>query len=229
MRVFFKSWILLLLTASYCFSQEPVPILGASWERVTIRAEQPRVSASGPAKPVLPENKYFQRKAREQRTDNPMDPYEASIEGRSAAMDRAVQESRTPQPDDATGYSYVAKVRNDTGRTVAIIFWEYEFTEIAQPSRVVRRQFLCGVKVANGETKELSAFSLLAPSEVISAESLSATADKLFKEKVKVNRIEFADGAILQRDGWKYDDVRDAVRRATSTPWDKDKGMCRGL
>ena len=227
MNVLFRTLILVLLFSSYCFSQEPVPILNTRWHRTVQPAPKNVVAPTSPAQPVIPENKYFQRKAREQRTDNPMDPNEATIEGRSAAMDRAVQQSRTPQPDDVVGFTYLAEMRNDTGRTIAIIFWEYQFTEIARPTNVSRRQFLCGIKLKDGQTKEFSAFSLLGPSDTIDVESLAKSNEKLFSERARVNRIEFSDGAILQRDNWKFEDVKDAVTRATSTPWGNE--TCRAL
>jgi len=227
MSVLFKASILILLFSGWCLSQEPVQILSARWQRATLRAPDPDVSPVGPVTPMIPENKYFQRKTRDQRTDNPTDPTQESMEGRSRTMDKAVRESRTARPDDQKGYSYTVAVRNDTGETIAIIFWEYEFTEIARPANVIRRQFLCGVRMKNGEKKDLSVFSTLGPSDVIDVESLEKSTEKLFKEKVQVNRIEFSDGNILQRDGWKFDDVREAVKRATSTPWGQE--MCRAL
>ena len=227
MRILLATSLFVLLASPWCLGQEPVPILKATWQRATVPAAKIPVTPTVPAKPIIAENKNFQRNARAQRTDNPMDPYEASIEGRSAAMERNVQAARAPQPDDATGYSYAAEVRNDTGKTVAIIFWEYQFTEIAQPMNIVKRQFLCGVKLKNGDRQLLSVFSLLGPSDVIDAESLAKSNTKLFEEKVVVNRIEFSDGAILQRHGWKYEDVKDAVKRATSAPWGNE--TCRSL
>lgn len=227
MSVLLKASILVLLLSPYCFSQEPVPILRSHWRRTIKPAPKPNITAGGPVKPVNPDEKHFQRKAREQRTDNPRDPYEDSIEGRSAAIDRAVQESRTPKTDDVNGYSYVAEVRNDSGSTVEVIFWEYQFTEIARPTNVIRRQFLCGVKLKDGERKELSVFSLLGPSDALDVKSLAKSTDKLFDEKVQVNRIELSDGSVLQRDKWKYSDVKKAVEQVTSTPWGNE--MCRAL
>ena len=227
MRVLFKASMLALLISSYSFSQEPVSVLSSRWSRTVKPAAKPNVPASGPVKPVNPDEKFFQRKAREQRTDNPRDPYEDSIEGRSAAIDKAVQESRAPQPDDVTGYTYVVEVKNDSGSSVEVIFWEYQFTEIAHPTNVVRRQFLCGVKLKNGERKELSAFSLLGPSDSLSVESLAKSKEKILDEKVIVNRIELSDGNVLQRNNWKYSDVKPAVERATATPW--ENGTCRAL
>lgn len=227
MSVLLKASILVLLISPYCFPQEPVPILNARWKRATVRAQKPEVTPVGPVTPVMADTKYFQRKAREARTDNPMDPNTESMEGRSRAMDKAVRESRTAQGDDVTGYTYTAEMRNDTGSTISIIFWEYKFVEIARPANVVRRQFLCGTEFKNGVTKELSAFSLHGPSDVIAVDSLAKVDEKLFTESVQVNRIELSDGTIIQRDNWKFSDVKEAVQRATSTPWGNE--VCRAL
>jgi hypothetical protein len=180
-----------------------------------------------PVRGVTPENKYFQRKAREERTDITVDPNEMTIDGRSAALEKVVEESRAPKLEDTKGFSYVAEVRNDSGKTVAVVFWEYFFAEIARPTNVTRRQFLCGVKLKNGEKKELSVFSLLGPSDTIAVESLAKSPDKLFTEEVFVNRIEFSDGSILQRDDWKYSDVKASVERITAIPWGNE--TCRAL
>ena len=74
---------------------------------------------------------------------------------------------------------------------------------------------------------ELSVFSLLGPSDTIDAESLAKSTNKLFDENVRINRIELSDDTILQRNDWKYDDVRSSIKRATSTPWGKE--ICRAL
>ena len=78
-----------------------------------------------------------------------------------------------------------------------------------------------------GEKKDFSAFSTLGPSDVIDMESLSKAKTKLFNESVKVNRIELMDGNILQRQDWKFQDVKESVQRVTSTPWGTD--TCRAL
>ncbi|MEO7658722.1 MAG: hypothetical protein ABIV48_03825 [Pyrinomonadaceae bacterium] len=227
MKVLLRTTIVILLLSSHYFSQEPVSVLRSRWFRTVRQAPETKLPSISSAKPVNPNEKHFQRKAREQRTDNPRDPYDDSIEGRSAALDRAVQQSRTPHADDAEGYSYEVEVRNDTGQTVRVIFWEYRFVEIARPENEVRRQFLCGVKLNNSEKKELSAFTLRAPSDVLYVASLAKPPNKLFHEKVLVNRIELSDGNILQRNDWKYEDVKAAVEAVTSTPWGTD--VCRAL
>jgi len=125
------------------------------------------------------------------------------------------------------GYLYTTKVRNDSGRKMEVVFWEYRFTELANPANVVRRQFLCSANIKPGDSKELPVFSLLGPSDVLTAESIANTTGKIFDEKVVVNRIEFSDGAMIERRDWKYEDVRKAVERVTATPWGKE--VCRGL
>lgn len=204
-----------------------MPVLNSSWQRTTRRVQDPEVPASGPARVLTVDDKNFQRKAREQRTDNPLSPDKDSIDARSAAIERNVQESRTPKAHDVSGYSYTSSVKNDSGKTVKVIFWEYKFTEIARPSNVVRRQFLCAVSLKKGASIDLSAFSILGPSDTIDTESLAKSTDKVFEEHVQINRIEFSDDTVLQRGGWKLDDVKASVDRVTATPWGRE--ICRVL
>lgn len=227
MNLVSKASIFIFLASQITFAQDPMPVLASRWERTTHRAHQPVASGQLPARGLTNDDKYFQRKAREARTDVTTDPTEMTMDARSAAMEKAVQESRLSKADDLQGFSYVASVRNDSGKTVEIIYWEYRFAEIARPSNVVRRQFLCGSKLKNGEKRDLPAFSLMGPSDSINLESLAQSTGKLFDEEVIVNRIEFADGSILQRDGWKFADVKSGVERALSSPWGKE--VCRML
>ena len=227
MRLLLKTSFLLLLIAPCCFPQDPLPVVGAAWQRVLQKGQPGDSTPLSPARAVIAENKYYQRKAREQVSPGMADPNEQTVDGRSAAIDKAVQESRTPKSEDVYGYSYVASVRNDSGKKIDVVFWEYRFTEIANPANLVRRHFLCAANLKNGGQKELSAFSTLGPSDVIDAASLAKATEKLFNEEIVVNRIEFADGSILQRANWKFDDVKRSVERATSTPWGKE--VCRAL
>jgi hypothetical protein len=227
MSLALKTSILVLLISPYCFSQDPMPVLNSSWQRTIQKAQKPTTDGSGPMRGMTAADKYFPRKAREGRVDPPNDPSLMTEDDRRAAIEKAEQESRMPKSEDVHGFSYLANVRNDSGKTVKVIFWEYRFTEIARPTNVVRRQFLCSVNLKNGDSKDLSVFSLLAPSDVIDAESLAKSTDKLFDEKVFVNRIEFSDGTLRQRGNWKYEDVQKSVERATSVGWGNE--TCRGL
>lgn len=219
----------LLVTAPGLFAQNedaPFTFLETGWSRATRNEKTAEVRNNGPVRMMIPENRNFQRNAREQQNKG-IDPNENTVDGRSATLERINQEAQAPRKDDKTGYSYFAKVRNDSDRTIQIIYWEYRFTELATPTNVVRRQFLCGATIKPGDQSTLTAFSSLAPSEVISAESLAKTNTPIFDEKVFVNRIEYSDGAILQRHDWKFDEIKKSVKQVTSTPWGKE--TCRAL
>lgn len=215
-----------LLLAPFCFAQDPLPVLSSGWQRSVQKTQRPADAPQAPAAEFIPENKNFQRNAREAKM-NAIDPNRDTLDGRRAAMDKVVQDSRTPAASAQAGYTYRTNVRNEGTKTVKVVFWEYRFKEIAQPAHVTRRQFLCSVTMKPGDTRELTAFSGLGPSDVITAESLGSASEKLFDEKVIINRIEFSDGTLLQRGNWKYDDVKAQVDRATQKPWLKE--VCRPL
>lgn len=204
-----------------------VSVIDFRWERVRIPGEKIDNSSVPPVRAVINENKMRQRAAREQQPRGTFDPNEGTVDGRSAALEKSVQESRSAKTEDVNGFRYTANVRNDSDRKIEIVFWEYRFTEFANTANVVRRQFLCVVKTKPGDKQILSGVSILGPSETISAESLSDPNAKLFDEKILINRIEYADGAILQRREWKMSEVKSSVDKAASSPWGKE--VCKML
>ncbi len=141
-------------------------------------------------------------------------------------MDKAVRDARKPTIE-VEGYAYRVKFQNPGAKNIDVIFWEYQFEETANPSNLTRRQFLCGVQIKGGKEKELQAFGGSGPAGAISAESLANNAANPFAERVRINRIEYADGSIWQRKDWNYAEVRAAIQRAVSTPWGAE--MCRAL
>ena len=92
---------------------------------------------------------------------------------------------------------------------------------------MTRRQFLCGVNIKPAKDKELQAFSVSAPSDVVSVETLSNKTGNALQEKIVINRVEYADGTIWQRKDWNFGEIRLSYRRAVGTPWGAE--MCRGL
>ena len=217
--------IVSLLVSPFCLAQDPMPVLSSAWQRVVKKAVDSRPEPYTPMRAILADDKNFQRNAREQRTDKPLDPNKDSVDARSAQLEAMEQESRSGAPKDSPGFTYSARVRNDSGKTAKVIFWEYRFIELANPTNVVRRQFLCSVNLKKGSEMDLSAFSLLAPSESIDVKSLGTTPEKLFDERVQINRIEFSDDTVIQRGGWKYDDYRSSIEKVASMPWGKE--ICR--
>ena len=224
-----KLSILLLTATSAGFAQDPLPVLRFGWQAAIKKAQKVEVPQTGPAKLMTTDDTLIARTNREARTDHPDDPSQQTPDGRRAIIEKNEQEAKMPQPTDVKGFTYTATVRNDSPKTVKVIYWEYRFAELAHPVNVARRQFLCSVNLKKGAQIELSAFSTLAPTDTISA-PLPAPAplgEKPFDEKVQVNRIEYADDDILQRGNWKLADVKDAVTRASATPWSGE--ICRPL
>jgi hypothetical protein len=205
----------------------PLPVLEFKWQRDRREPPARDTSPAAPVRAMTSDDKNFRRKALEQRPPGAIDSNEMTTDGRSAALEKAVQESRTARPKRVDGYTYNAKVKNLYTETAEVVFWEYRFTELANPSNVVKRQFVCAVKIKPDESRDLNAFLLGGPSDVISADSLAGAKEKLFDEKVLIHRIEYANGAVMQRKDWNYAELKPAIDRAVSTPWGKE--ICRGL
>lgn len=184
-------------------------------------------SSTTPAPAMTAANKNFERNRRINDPAGVRDPNQDTMDGRSAAMEKNVQEARAPKRKEVEGYEYRVKFRNAGAKPVEVLFWEYQFAEAANPSNVARRQFLCGVGIKPGKEKDVTTFTVAGPSNVVSAGSLAVEAGPAYAEKVVVNRIEYADGTIWQRRDWNFMEVRESIKRAVSTPWGTE--MCRNL
>jgi len=125
------------------------------------------------------------------------------------------------------GYTYRIKVQNSSQKIVEIVFWEYRFMDPANPDLIARRQFLCGVSIPAGKGKDLEAFSLAGPSDVIDVKTLADDAKNPFKEDVLINRVEFSDGSIWQRKDWNLAEVKTSFDRVLREQW--VPGTCKGL
>jgi hypothetical protein len=156
------------------------------------------------------------------------DPTEDSLDARSAAIEKTVQEGRAPKAKPIEGFAYQVKVHNPTTKTIGGIFWEYQFTDPANAANLTRRQFVCDVIVKPDKDKELEAFGLLGPSDVISVQSLANAPGNGAIEKIVINRIEYKDGSFWQRRDWNVAEIKLTYHVAVSTPWAPGE-MCRGL
>lgn len=204
-----------------------VVVLGFKLLKSRSPVAQPAPDDKTPAREVIPENKNYQRNARVNNPVGARDPNEDTIDGRSAAIEKIVQESRTSQAKPVDGFAYRVKVQNASKKVIEILFFEYQFIDPATPTTPTRRQFLCGVKIEPGKAKELQAFSLSGPSDVVSVETLANKSASPFQEKVVINRVEYADDSIWQRRDWNFAEIKLGYQRAVGTPWGSE--MCRGL
>ena len=202
-------------------------VVGHKWTKSKQVVEKAVAQGTTPAPAMIPANKNFERNRRANDPAGVRDPNADTIDGRSAAMDKAVRESRAPKAEQVEGFAYKVRVRNDAAKAVEIVFWEYQFEEAADASNLARRQFLCGVQIKGGKEKEILAFSASGPNGAISVASLAKRTDNPYRERVVINRVEYADGSIWQRKDWNFAEVKSSVQRAVSTPWGAE--MCRGL
>jgi hypothetical protein len=202
-------------------------VVNFKWSKTRRTMETPPVEGNAPARAMIPQNRNFARNARVNDPQGVRDPNGDTLDGRSAAMEKSVQEARTRKPKASDGYTYRIKVQNPGKNVVEIVFWEYQFHDPADPSLVARRQFLCGVSIAGDKSKELEAFSLAGPSDVVNVSTLANKSENPFKENVLINRVEYADGSIWQRKGWSFAEVKTTYDRVLREPW--VPGMCKGL
>ena len=131
------SLLITLLLASLASAQNsqilsgesPVVVLGSKWLAVhrTFKKEVPNMA---PPPEMTAGNKNAGRIAR---INNPQipDPNETTIDGRSAAIEKIVQEARTADPKPLDGFSYLAKIHNGGKQAIEIVFWEYQFIDAA--------------------------------------------------------------------------------------------------
>ena len=172
-----------------------------------------------PASAMIPANKNFARNVRANDPAGVRDPNADTLDGRSAQLEKSVQESRTPQSRQVDGYAY----RN----AVESLFWEYQFMDGKDATSLTRHQFLCGVNIRPGKDKEVEGFSQSNPSSVINVDTVANKDSNPVQEKIVINRVEFADGTIWQRKDWSLKEVKPSYERALKEPW--VPGMCKGL
>src|SRR5215204_5317632 len=203
----------------------PLTVTNFKWSRSRRTVQTPEVEGNAPARAMIPQNRNFARNSRVNDPAGARDPNGDTVDGRSAAMEKSVAQSRAPQPKPVDGYAYRVKVQNTSTKLIEIIFWEYQFQDPASPDQLTRRQFLCGVDIPAGKGKDLEGFSLSGPSDVINVQTLNA--GSALKENVVINRLEYSDGSVWQRKTWNGDEVKDSYLRVLREPW--LPGMCKAL
>ena len=233
MRTFLLLSLLILLISQNHYGQVvsedgSIVVLDSKWSKYRQRIENPDNQTPNPAQTAMtPANRNFERNRRINDPVGAPAPNEGTVEARSAALGKTVQESRSPKSKYVDGFMYQVKMRNESAKTIEILFWEYQFKERANPANAASRQFLCGVIIKPNKEKELSVFTTFSPSSLISVDSLDDKSESLFEEKILINRVEYSDGTIWQRKDWSYKDMKPSINRALETPWGNE--MCRNL
>src|SRR5215212_10035741 len=144
------SLVLLLLTLLIPFqvsTPSPLTVSSFKWSRARRTVETSEADGTPPARAMIPQNRNFARNARVNDPQGARDPNADTLDGRSAALDKSVAESRSPKAQPVDGYAYRIKVQNPGPKTIEIVFWEYQFHDPSNPNLIARRQFLCGVNI----------------------------------------------------------------------------------
>jgi hypothetical protein len=204
----------------------PLVVLDSKWVSARKALAAHEAAEIAPAQTVTRDDRNYERRRAEDPTGLRY-PERETPDVRSAALERNVRSARTPERKKVEGFEYRARVKNGGAKETDVIYWEYQFTETANPANVVRRQFLCSAQIKPGRERELEAFTTAGPSAVVDASSLANRSGEHFAGAVRINRVEYADGTIWQRRDWRLAEVRDAVTRATATPWGPE--TCRAL
>ncbi len=202
----------------------PMTVTSFKWSRARQKVDVPDVQGNSPASAMIPQNRNFARNARVNDPQGVRDPNGDTLDGRSAAIEKSVAESRSTKSKTMDGYLYRIKVQNSHTKLAEVVFWEYRFVDPANPELIARRQFLCGVNIPANKGKDLEGFSLSGPSDVVNVKTL---ADNAFKEDVLINRVEYSDGSIWQRKGWDLADVKASYERVLREQW--VPGTCKSL
>lgn len=228
-------FLLLLLTVSIFVFPHPNPVapqessslavLEFKWSKRRQPVEQLGSGITQPGAMTNPATRNYERNTRINQPRGERDPTADTLEARSAEIDKNVQEARAPKPVD--GFAYKVKVQNGSTKVADIVFWEYQFSDPSNPGMPARRQFLCAVKIEPNKAKEIQAFSLSGPGEVVSVAGLAKTSGNHFEEKAVINRVEYVDGTIWRRKDWNFAEIKQTYTRAVAAPWGKE--MCRAL
>lgn len=221
----------ILLSLPLCFQTtatnsdgSPMTVTSFKWSKARQKVDVPDSEGNPPQRAMIPQNRTFARNARVNDPQGVRDPNQDTLDGRSAALEKSVAESRQPRSKTMDGFLYRIKVQNVSTKVAEIVFWEYRFLDPANPQLVARRQFLCGVSILANKGKDLEGFSLSGPSEVVDVKTLGENA---FKEDVLINRVEYSDGSIWQRKGWNVAEVKASYERVLHEQW--VPGTCKGL
>jgi len=203
----------------------PVVVLSFKWTRDRQPVENAVPGSSTPAPEMTPANRNYERQRRVNSPVGAPDPNGDTLDGRSANIDRIVDEARATPP--VQGFTYQVHLQNSGAKPVDTVFWEYRFIETANPENVTERQFVCAARIKPSKDKELRLFTLAGPSNVVNVKSLGKGGGSQFQESVVINRVEFADGTAWQRKDWVLKDspttAKASVREGRSI------SPCRGL
>ncbi|MEW6210223.1 MAG: hypothetical protein AB1631_17790 [Acidobacteriota bacterium] len=115
---------------------------------------------------------------------------------------RREKESTLPPSAQREGYRYRVTLENTGKKTVQAVHWDYVFFNPETGAESDRHQFYSREKISPGKKKELSAFDYSPPTRTVNANEADKKIDSQLKASIVINRIEYTDGSIWQRDSF---------------------------
>jgi hypothetical protein len=204
-----------------------ITVLSFKWSKTRQTTDTLGLEKPMPARAMTSADKNYERNARANDPAGARDPTADTADARGAELEKSVRSAENPGTKAVDAFAYQAKIHNVSKQVVEFIFWEYQFVDPANPTKITRRQFLCVVNLKPDKEKQLQAVSLSGPAAAVSAASLATSANP-FQEKVVINRVEFADGKSWMRKDWNAGEIKTSYQRAVATPWSPNE-MCRAL
>ena len=126
-----------------------------------------------------------------------------SVENRSRDMldlEQSVRrEAAESKPIDL--FRYRVSLKNTGAKIVKIVLWDYQASATDDFSDATHRQFRCTAKLKPNDDERFEGFSSLPPARVVTASG------ETYKQRVVINRIEYADGTFWQRSEWQQPEV----------------------
>lgn len=109
--------------------------------------------------------------------------------------------ARRRMPRVIEGYTYRAKIKNKSQKTITMVGWDYTFRN-STDEKPTHHQFFSRIKIEPGKEKEVSRFVPAPPTRTVDAKS----AGQKMIEEVIINFIEYEDGS-----KWKKEEATKAT------------------
>lgn len=101
---------------------------------------------------------------------------------------------------DAVRYSYEIKVANNGTKRITKLVWDYVVFDRDTQKRVGNHKFTSEVNIDPGARKKLTGYSTSSPATVVDVSKSGTEEPDQYTERVIINRIEYSDGTVWQRD-----------------------------
>lgn len=92
------------------------------------------------------------------------------------------------------GYTYKAKIKNKSEKTIVVVGWDYTFRH-SEDEKPTHHQFFSRTKIEPGKEKTVSSFVAAPPTRTVSASS----AGRDMIEEVIINYIKYEDGSVWKK------------------------------